>query len=62
MLNKITKSIVFGVIIGVNGFCVWGSDDYEIWDGNGPMPTENVLIEYNSNGGIEKVNKSPAKV
>ena len=55
MLNKITKLIGLVVIIGVNGLCVWGSDDYEIWDGNGPMPTENVLIEYNSNGGIEKI-------
>ena len=55
MLSKITKLIGLVVIIGVNGLCVWGSDDYEIWDGNGPMPTENVLIEYNSNGGIEKV-------
>ena len=55
MLSKITKLIGFGVIIGLSGLCAWGSDDYEIWDGNGPMPTENVLIEYNSNGGIEKV-------
>ena len=32
MLNKITKLICTGIIIGLSGFCAWGSDDYEIWD------------------------------
>ena len=55
MLNTITKLIWLGIIIGLSEFCAWGSDDYEIWDGNGPMPTENVLIEYDNTGGIKKV-------
>lgn len=55
MLNKLIKIIEIAAIIGLNGLDVWGSDDYEIWDGTGPMPTENVLIEYNPSGGIKRV-------
>ena len=53
MLNKIIKIVGIGTIIGLKGVNTWG--DYEIWDGQGPMPTENVLIEYDSKGGIKKV-------
>lgn len=55
MLNKLIKIIEITAIIGLNGLDVWGSDDYEIWDGTGPMPTENVLIKYNLSEGIKRV-------
>ena len=48
MLNKIVKIVGIGTIIGLRGLNAFGSDDYEIWDGQGPMPTEDVLIEKNS--------------